>query len=524
LGSKEVRKTWNQDVQKGTLQVLDAMLQKREEALELDIPLPILAHSLNTILLLIEIDDYAIRLASLHTLGLLLRNYLQPQDLLPQFLPGIVSTLCKTIFVTKANSNITRDALQCLALAITGSINEVRCRKHALYDSKAEEDFIDTVTSLEAMFAVINGKEEEEEDAPAPISASSTNEPGKSSAWLRATSSQIHRALLSLLPLLRQHDSSTVRAAFAALAASTLEQCQQSLMAETVELLVEELLVLSQDSWEEVAAPAKDRLSGLLQQKTELRELLGRIAKEGLSALPHSILSHGRANERTLQRQLLVVSAAFSRTDAVSMHQLQPERWSRTLLKALEFMPIASREAAPRDVAAAWIQNNDSALLLQDATDSPGLNGHAALPRYPDLPFANIAPGLTVQLLKGAIQNLAASLAKGGSTPILEHFLGLVEAYSQDSQNQTLAASGLWVVNQILLGFASSSTVIKRENKARLARDVVEVALRLLEDTSRERDCNNQSNGHLLGGEDDATAEEASAIEVRSGLPHLVSF
>jgi hypothetical protein len=295
-------------------------------------------------------------------------------------------------------------------------------------------------------------------------------------------------------------------------------------MAETLELLVEELLVLSQDTWEEVAAPAKDRLSGLLQQKTELRELLARMAKEGLSALPHSILSHGRANERTLQRQLLVVSAAFSRTDAVSMHQLQPERWSRTLLKALEFMPIASREAAPRDVAAAWIQNNRSALLLQDATGSPASNGHLALPPYPDLSFANIAPGHTVQLLKGAIQDLAASLAKGGSTPILEHFLGLIEAYSQDTQNQTLAASGLWVVNQILLGFARDPTGIKRENKARLARDVVEVALHLLENTSPERDCNNQSNGHLLSGEDDATAEEASVVEVRSGLPHLDSF
>lgn len=500
LGSKNFEHDWNDSVRRGLVEIWNIILQKSyKRSEELDIPGPIVAHTLNTLLLVLEDKDteQETRIETLQFLDSFVTKYLEHEDKVPQYLPGIVSTLVKVIIAHQKSGRIVVEAIKPLSSAIRASLNETRCEALDLYDAPKAAESVAQPTSLEDLFA--NSKIQElakatqgpfdrsndiseipDEIEDKPITAAPSAEPGQSQAWLKATASQIQRALLSLLPILRYHENAEVRQALVQLASTQLKVCFKSLSRTTARLLLEELLVCSRDTWEQVSDPASRALHELLGRKnnstsndcshdesdarTPLQSLVSNIVLESITSLPHSIFMNGLAHEATLQRQLNLIIATLQCGASPSMKEIKIERWSLNLLRAIELAPIASTSnLGPRDETTPWTRMNQSSLLMIDYEKQqsrsmiepvPSQEANAKhLPAFPPLKLANVAPGTTTSLLQEALQSLHLL---PGAADILEHFMGIA-GYADTGMpvgGTSTVASALWVVQQIMDGLA----------------------------------------------------------------------
>lgn len=522
----------------------------------LALPQVIISHTLTSLLLLAEVPEHSSRLAALGAIEALIRTRLIPAGEMPASLPGTVSTLCKAIVATKANSEVAALALLCLRQAMVACLNDARSWKLGLLrpqEAGVQTDGISQqAPSLESLFRreeVVRASDEalsrdkiEETFEAGPYSQYALHgsvtaqiPPGASEAWLKATSAQVHRAIVSILPVVRSHNSASVRTAIAPFCGALLSDCQQSLSASgpgLPTLLQEELLVLSCDDWAEVRSAARSALDASARSK-EAAEGYADIARKQLSTLAASIFSNGLANEATLHRDLRILLGAAQRAgSALSAKSLKVERWSRSLLMALEMVAIRSREnGKERETSGPWLRENQSSLFLEvqpmqarlgGPSTTADFNGQAPLPTFPAVRFANVAPGKTLQLLQDALKAIsqAASRALDGQV-LVEHFLGLAGLPEYGHQASAQTASALWVSNHLVQGLAGS---MSSGVKQRLVRDAVACARAWLDaepelsdgsDSSALPSLTNESADTLLAlGADD----EVSAPEVQTGI------
>lgn len=503
----QIDTTWDQDVREAVLGVLAALVDGPEVE-ELSIPSSITAHTLSTILCTVEQDEPAVRVVALDLLKSFVERYLEKVDRMPNCLPGIVSTLCKVMLASRGNSQIVIPALAALGSSIQATINDDRSLHMGILDEEdRDEEQVIASQSLEALFSSragagifqLAGEDSAESrrktagtnsslfgsksSSTSEVPKGASSEAGASKAWLRATASQLHRAILSLMPVLRSHENATVRLAFSDFCCLLLETCWRSLLHTTRMLLLEELLILSLDDWDAVAQRTSSHLDSLMSTHSSIPADMQAIAKETLRSLPHSIFSHGQANELALQRRLRLVEVAFRRLRKVQTASLQPERWSRSLLKALELVPLSSSQSSASDLNAAtpWLQANQSVLFLENESDNQQSNGTPRLPPFPAPKFVNIAPGTSVARLEKALQAVSQATVAAGSPDLLEHFLGLADAPEEDGSVAPSSASALWLVQQIMEGYATASGTISEGNVSRIGRDVVTSSLAWLE-------------------------------------------
>lgn len=564
LGSKSFENGWNDAVRRrlvGLWAIILDRLRQNGQLEDVELPGPIVAHTLNTLLLVLEDSDTEqdTKTICLDFLNSFVKDYLQPEDKVPLYLPGIVSTLAKVILGNQKSGRVVVAALQPLSNAIQASLNETRCEALDLYDAPAP-DSMPQATSLESIFANntpaqaltessskqgpfggpsgTRGVDMEVDDDK--TAATGSNEPGTSRAWLKATASQLQRAILSILPVLRYHQNAEVRKALAQFSYAQLDLAFRSLLPSTSKLLLEELLVCSRDTWEQVSATASVDLQRLLKparvahsSETTCVQLVSDIASEAITSLPHSIFQNGLAHEETLQRQLNLIIASSEHCNALDARQLKIERWSLNLVRAVEFAPIASGSSrGPRDETSPWTRSGPSSLLLMDHVDQPSGHlieavqegqvnrGERRLPPFPPLKLANVAPGLTTTLLQDALKSLHRL---SGSSEILEHFLGIA-GYADTGLpvgGTSTVASALWVVQQILEGLAEDK---KKEHVESCKQTVAEIPglalswlnrddLEEMEDTIRPAESGDRFDGREVQTE----ADDIQAAEIQSG-------
>lgn len=566
LGSKSFEHAWTDAVRRRLVTLWSTILDRSNERNEeLDIPGPIVAHTLNTILLVLEDKDTTepeSRITCLMFLDTFITKYLANEDKVPQYLPGIVSTLVKVILSNQKSGKMVVATLRPLSSAIRASLNEMRCDALDLYDTQVQAEATQA-TSLEALFSQTKAVREvtkpprgpfsgpaitEEESIAASgkkpsMETPASSEPGHSKAWLKATASQLQRAFLSILPILRLHSNAEVRKALAELAYVQLDHCFQSLTPIMARLLLEELLVSSRDTWEQVSEPASRDLRKLLGQShavshradSPCRKLLSDIAKESITSLSHSIFTNGLAHESTLQRQLNLIIASLQCGVSLNAKQLKIERWSLNLLRAVEFAPIAStsRASLNNDETSPWTRTNSSSLLLMDYADQPAAGQRMVqhiddrlddpskkrLPPFPDLRLANVAPGLSTTLLQEILQSLHLL---SGTSEILEHFLGIAGFADTGMPigGTSTVAGALWVVQQIMDGLAKHESV-NSNGRRRVISEVPAIAISWLNRDDLEELEDNlrtvESEGRMDGQETQMEADDMGPAEIQSG-------
>ena len=483
-------------------------------------PLPIIAHTLNVLLQLLESEESETQVSAMQTLRELINNYLNSKDFMPQFLPGTVSTLCKVLLGSNGNSRIIVEVLKCLQLAIEGALSEERCGGLGLYNGSFNE--AENAISLEGLFA--SSPTISDDLTSVPDGQSTPNRPGASHAWLRATASQLHRAFLSVLPVLQGHENALVRAGFSSFSLCLLQKCQKSLMQNSRRLLLEELLVLCQDDWESVSIFTRAQVDLLLQSNANIRNETEKVAEDYLMSLPQSIFSFGITKESTLERQLNLIISAFSRSTGIAVGNLKIEKWSRTLLRALELEPMLDNAAtsARQNTATAWLQPNQTFLLL-DQWDTDGSEKLKRLPSFPAVKFVHLAPGTSVRLVKRAIRTVAAVTVSAGFTGLLEHFLELLNTLDSGKADEAMAASALWVTAQILKAYSEKPCSLSEERKKRLGRDVVSLANSWLDHTLDDNDRPEGSVSvpipeHLSDNTED---DNVQAVQLRKGFTQI---
>ena len=307
--------------------------------------------------------------------------------------------------------------------------------------------------------------------APPPTSGPTSPTP----AWLRYTASNLLTLISTLSSLLPAHDSPTVRIALGRFLAEVLLNCSSSLSlaspddpssaASSANLLpaLEGLLALAADDWPSVADPARAALLSLMAQPTNVA-LVARVIQSRLAGLPRALL---RGDEAAVARSARVIAAALALLPPTTTPLARVERWSWSLMHALDFDRVAGAgERQGAGMAQAWISSGGV-----DLSPSEGEK------RWPGLRMKHVREKGTRKALEGLWAALGRSAAKAGQEgEAVDHFLGVATGASGARQ-----ASGLWVVAEVLAGLDNQDGTGPTKPRRKLLKGVVKRVLELLE-------------------------------------------
>ncbi|KAL8903212.1 MAG: hypothetical protein Q9207_004078 [Kuettlingeria erythrocarpa] len=235
--------------------------------------IPLLGHAITVVLDGIS-DGSAnkVRQAACDALKALIAG-VQDQEALRNFFPGIVSCLTK-VLSSGIRSKTSYKVLE-------------RC-----------------IQSLEQVLCKVLGREGPSSSKPA--SGASKEAPKAGTKWMEATSSQVEKALSTIIPL-RYHDREEVLDALFSLCISILTKCRTAL-AGCAPLMVETLTTLSSNSMTENTNPRCQQLQQLLASDPDLVEMLREALQDSIVALPRVVGSNDETKRRRVIEQL---STAF---------------------------------------------------------------------------------------------------------------------------------------------------------------------------------------------------------------------
>jgi hypothetical protein len=445
------------------------------------IPLPILAHTLTTLLDLVrEAPSANLRDLALTGVHYLVTHHLpraqsEGGTLLVQSFPGIVSALA-SLLSTKAGAGKARTtanraalaakALEVLGEVIPGVIGDAGCAD-IVRSRRRDAAHIDRLEDLVVVVEEEGGSEHVAQEAGL-----------RSSAWLAATVSQLHVAILSFAPAVRSHHSSLVRIAYSGLCRTCLVRCADTLEPRTRSALLADLLALACDDWPEVAAAAEADLDTATCPPEELSALLS----TAIVALPQTILSHGDDETRMTTAIRLLRGIARARTRSKDAARfgvvIDTERWSFALLHALELtrVPVGSEGPTQGDGATvkAWIGPGRTMLALE----ADGEAAEAERP-YPALAFRRL-PSIRIVL---ALRNMFTELTRA-SPDLIDHFLALATGGLDPKQR----AAAWWLLDAALQALAPATMGAKVSSKLRRATRAVIAAVVELHDAGHENE------------------------------------
>lgn len=497
-------------------------------------PIPILFHTLTTLLKLASSSTSLVelQLVSLRSLKTLLEVHLVPhaialptseQDdtsmgpspLLATALPGTASTLSRIALSLSPSSSILSiqarrqptqviiEALAVLALLLRSSIGDdvtshLRQELMEKYKIKEEvaslqelvEGYDDTI-GLEEISSENVQSQDEAPSLPAPDPSnpsSSSSAPGPTvptSSWLLHTLSQIG-TLLRTLSTLTSHESPLVRVGLSALFIPLLQGCFETL-GENSRFILEGLLSLGGDEWEQVASPCRTFLVEFLRKESEddgistRREWMNEIVKSKLTGLAHSI-RRGEEKKVNYGATIIITALELSNSSSFGVNSASGmllmdgiERWSWNLLSALEFERIrgVGEEERGGGMKLAWITGGSP-------TGVEG-EGIAQEEEWPILGLKNLKEESTRKTLENLWSTLGAySMIQSREEIVIESFIGIALGARG---NEATACAALWVLDGLLRGFGSGDDE-KRKVKAKgrkLVKNVVRRLIGLLE-------------------------------------------
>lgn len=265
---------------------------------------PVLGHSVSVLLDGVSNGPSTkVRQAALKALDALVSNF-SDQEALKNFLPGIVSSLTKLLSSGKKGKGpfrILEGSIQVLDKVILKVISDG--------DSSEPDKAQGDATGFEK--AVISRTSFVIKDP-----------------WLEATSSQLKLALANILPL-RYHDRDEVRRALFQLCISILGRCQKSLH-QSVPMIVETSIIICAQSSEVDVIELQDNLNALMNENTDLIDVLKSSLRDWLVALPRVMQSSGDfIQERSINqismafKTIGILGAKFDTLDEVAINNLR---------------------------------------------------------------------------------------------------------------------------------------------------------------------------------------------------------
>ena len=473
-------------------------------------PLPILFHTLTTLLSISTRPSAlpSLQITSILTLATLIEFYLVPHTastqsttaatsgpspLIATALPGAASALSRIILSIPNASDSTASnpdqakrqstpvivaSLEVLQLLIESTLSdeltkELRTKVEEVVGEATLEELVenyeeavpvdeDTVTPLEEAEAVLS--------TSTPIPAGPTR---PTAAWLQHTVAKITLLLTALFPL-TSHPSAPARIALATFTSSLLDRCSKTLGSSTLRL-VEGLLVLSGDSWPDVALPAKASLLKILagNDRIEYTKMTLDVIKARLVELPRSLL---RGDEKTVSTsckvviaglEIISITASLAGAGAGPLNEI--ERWSWSLLRALTFSRvIGAGNVSKSGASRAWI------------TGAAPAKSDSAAP-WPMFAMNHVREETTRRELETLWESLGSwSEEIGKENEIVQQFLGIAMGVKG---SEGIGASSLWVLDGVLRGLTPEHGKNRRK---KLIRNVVSSVLELLQSLEQD--------------------------------------
>ncbi|GAA5906741.1 hypothetical protein JCM8208_006374 [Rhodotorula glutinis] len=554
-------------------------------------PVPILFHTLTTLLALAAEPTslLQLQLSSLDALQVLFAEYLAhpapsaslphlgtgPSPLLATALPGTASNLSRVALSMPSSSTsseydkstrrqaspVVVAALQTLAHVIVETVgDEVTGSLRSGLGAGGDESRVAPATLEELVEASMgslgleaaadegepNDAHEPPDDPPAPASAPppAAGPVIPTPSWLAFTLISLSTLFAALSPL-STHDSASVRTALVALLSDVLSHCAATLGAHA-EILLEGLLALASDEWDEVRAPARRALlaafgrpgSDAGDDAHHPLALASRIVQRRLAALPGALrrqdehaVRRGAAIIRTALDLLPAAAAVASASSSTASRRATSplhgvDRWSWALLGALEVerVPAAGR-AAEGGMALAWITSTS------DSASSSSTSASA----YPPVRLRGVNEAATVRALEALWEALGhASAAAGQAGEVVDQFVGVALGPRRD---EGAAVSALWVLDGVLKGASGTRSATAAREQRQVFKRATRSILALMEDledaSAEEQDeasaagAGDEEQGRDLLVTDDGDDERSSAfrlIEHKKGVTGVPSL
>ncbi|GJJ13508.1 hypothetical protein Clacol_007762 [Clathrus columnatus] len=303
--------------------------------------LSILGQTLTSLLETAQSQSRSLQTVSFELIKILLEDYFHDQ-FFPSVLPGVVSAMVKVALGRQESKgwspgdNVV-EALNVMQTIIVAAISDDICIK---------EGAIRTFSRLDELNDNIDSEGRIRSSGPSKTPSSPFSTP-RTSAWLRATASQLHIAINTLSPLVH-HPNPNVPCALARFSYTILSNTTQTLP-DAQQHLLTYLLSLSTTSYPDVEKVSKDYLLKLFSTSSpihhQLLQVLFRIMRDRLISLPQLIPAR---NDNKVEQIAKQVTAACYLAESVPpildgiSKLLGPmggiEKWGWSFLSALQFV------------------------------------------------------------------------------------------------------------------------------------------------------------------------------------------
>ncbi|KAI0361352.1 hypothetical protein OH77DRAFT_1443696 [Trametes cingulata] len=361
--------------------------------------MPVLGQTLNSLLLTAESPHMPLQRISLKVLSCMISDYL-PEGFVPSVLPGTVSSMSKVALGAKAtkgwaNGDVVAAALLVMRHAIVRAVGDDIC---------VRESAVQDINNLEDLLSGPRASADGNGNYSSPYTTQRTT------AWLRATASQLHIALNALSPLVK-HPTPAALIGLASFSADILSATTLTLP-QSQPLLLTFLLSVQASPYDRVSEHADSALRQILTGQSSARHpllsVLFRIARDNLAALPRLLLSHADAKVEHVAAILESICrlaaprpdsllAGVSAISAGVGKLLGPhggvEKWGWSLLSTLEFVspPVV---VTPASAGQLMLENDPSA-------------SHDVL--FPELTFRHVSSRTAHEALMRTFRALGAA-------------------------------------------------------------------------------------------------------------------
>ncbi|TCD67099.1 hypothetical protein EIP91_000562 [Steccherinum ochraceum] len=399
--------------------------------------IPIIGQSIHSLLATALSPHKPLQKLSLDVVQVLTSRYIL-DAFAPSILPGVASTMCKVALGVGlsrgwANGDVVSFALEVLGRTIVLSIGDDVC---------ARDGAVKRASDLESLSQLVT-------ESAAESSADSSTAKfhvRRTPAWLTATATQLHMALISLQPLVN-HQTPSAQISLATFSSLVLESTTLTLP-QSQPLLLSYLLSLSACDFPDVESHARKCIQDVLAgaQQHALLHVLLQISKDSMSSLPRLLALRA---EPKLVHAAKIVEAVCSLTSSPSAATaaiqggietlLGPnggiEKWGWSLLSAVELTTTSVILTA---------SSAGHLLLTSNAETIP------ATP-FPEVTLRHASSRSTTQALQEMFQALGR--AAGESCVYSIEWFFRVGRSGRGSQN----VAALWITSRLLEGAARVS-------------------------------------------------------------------
>ncbi|CAG8520502.1 12343_t:CDS:2 [Ambispora leptoticha] len=380
---------------------------------------------------------------------------LEDANVLAAILPGVVSTLGKTIVHDqKENHRLLARSIEALGEIIYRVMND-EVNSHIMTRHKTLNELVEEFTETSDINAKkspkINQSSKDISDENSNTIPSAAVEVLRSKSWLRATKSQINILLCQIFTI-RNHPSWQVRLAFVNFSNLIICQCSESLD-NCLPMLIETLVLYLTDEYAQVSSSSLQYLESLRENHHNFDEIFVPIMKESfdnwLNLLPQYIMG---IDENAKFNVVALVTGFLSilGLHVQNVFNTSLQRVSHGLIKAMEY-DLTDIQILEEKIVD--IDNIDSSKRQQQ------------LPAFPQPKFSYIREKRVVS----AIRNMLRCFGYFGNLSFLvNHFF----FYFQNLRKVQLCPQCVFIVNELLIG-ASSGTKVDSKISSQFASLIV---------------------------------------------------